>query len=72
MHCMNADLSDLLRLLQNPDARVRSGVQTRTDVLGAVKAGSVEKLIRTTNARLRRAMLPRSGSGWRIRGGLGR
>lgn len=33
----------------------------------SLQAGSVEKLIRTTNARLRRAELPRGGRGWRIR-----
>ena len=52
--------------------RVRSAIRTRTEALGVVDAGSVEKLIRTTNARPRRAGLPRSGSRWRIRGGLGR
>ena len=53
-------------------ARVRSAIQTRTDAYSAVEASSVEKLIRTTNARPGRAGLPRSGSRWRIRGGLGR
>lgn len=53
-------------------ARVRSAIRTRTDALGAVEAGSTKRLIRATNARLRRAELPRSGSRWRIRGGLGR
>jgi hypothetical protein len=52
--------------------RVRSAIQTRTDELSAVKAGSVEKLIGATNARPRCAELPRSGSRWIIRGGLGR
>lgn len=47
--------------------RVRSAIRTRTEALGVVDAGSVEKLIRTTNARPRRAGLPRSGSRWRIR-----
>ena len=53
-------------------ARVRSAVRTRAEALGAVKACSAESQIRTTNARPRRAGLPRSGSGWRIRGGLDR
>lgn len=35
------------------DSRLNCVIQTLTDALGAVKAGSVEKLIRTTNARLR-------------------
>ena len=51
---------------------VSFAIRTRVDVVDAVKAGAVEKLIRTTNARPRRAGLPRSGSRRRIRGGLGR
>ena len=48
-----------------------SFIRTRTDAYVALEADSVEKLIRTTNARPRRAGLPRSGSRWAIRGGLG-
>ena len=42
-----------------------SATQTRTDVYCALEMSSVEKLIRTMNARL-----PSSGSRWRIRGGM--
>ena len=48
-------------------AKVGSAIRIRTDALGAVEAGSAETLIRTTNARRRRAGLPRSGSSWSIR-----
>ena len=44
--------------------RVWSAIQARTNTSGAVKAGSVEKLIRTMNARLRHVAAAGFGAGW--------